>query len=144
MLKLSSSAGSRAALRAGGKAKAQGLDLDPVMDYVLDFRKGLEEAMGEVAASQCKRMRPGRLIYGFSRPAGGEGEEGGLSPDIEFFGIPEGVEDEHELDPGKGLMILVFKLKACRSELSSPLSACLWRLHLGRRERPGGPPSGMD
>jgi len=68
MLKLSSSAGSRAALRAGGKAKAQGLDLDPVMDYVLDFRKGLEEAMGEISALQGKRVRPGRLIYGFPRP----------------------------------------------------------------------------
>ena len=108
------------------------------------FRKVLEEAMGEVAARQGKRVRPGRLISCFSRPAGGEGEEGGLGPDVEFFGIPVEVEDEHELDPGKGLVILVFKLRACRSELSSPLSACLWRLHLGRRERPGGPPSGMD
>ena len=58
MLKLSSSAGSRAALRAGGKAKVKGLDLYRVMDPVLDFRKGLEEAMGEVAARQGKRMRP--------------------------------------------------------------------------------------
>ena len=122
----------------------QGLDIDRVMDSVLDFRKGLEEAIGEVAALQGKRVRPGLLIPGFSRPAGGEGEVGGLSPDIEFFGIPEGVEDEHELDPEKGLMILVFKLGACRSELSSPLFACPWRPHPEQRERPGGPPGGMD